>query len=67
MIFKTIDNQMIIRGNTFTLIAGNDNIIPLIEPKVDISDDILETVCMSMTEKTKKLFINYINKNIKEK
>lgn len=66
MIFKTIDNQMIIRGNTFTLIAGNDNIIPLIEPKVDISDDILETVCMSMTEKTKKLFINYINKHIKE-
>lgn len=67
MIFKTINNKILEQSNTFILIPGNDDLLPLIEPKVDISDDILETVCMNMTEKTKKLFINYINKNIKEK
>lgn len=68
MIFKTINNKILEQSNTFILIPGNDDdLLPLIEPKVDISDDILETTCKNMTEKQKKLFINYINKNIKEK
>lgn len=67
MIFKTINNKILEQSNTFILIAGNDSFPQLIESKVDISDDILETTCKNMTEKQKKLFINYINKNIKEK
>lgn len=67
MIFKTINNKILEQSNTFVLVPGNDDLLPLIEPKVDISDDILETTCKNMDNETKKLFINYINKNIKEK
>ena len=48
MIFKTINNKILEQSNTFILIAGNDSFPQLIESKVDISDDILETTCKNM-------------------
>ena len=58
----TRDNISLEQSNTFVLIPGNYDLLPSIKANVDISDDPFETVCMNMTEETKKLFINYINK-----
>lgn len=55
MIFKTINS------NTFVLIPGNYDLLPSIKANVDISDDPLETVCMNMTEETKKSFYKLYN------
>lgn len=55
MIFKTINS------NTFVLIPGNYDLLPSIKANVDISDDPLETVCMNMTEETKRSFYKLYN------
>lgn len=62
MIFKTINNKILEQSNTFILIPGNDDLLPLIEPKVDISDDILETTCKNMTEKQKNFLLTILTK-----
>lgn len=52
---------MIEQRSTFILIAGNDNFPQLIESKVDISDDILETTCKNMDNETKERFLDSFN------
>ena len=61
MMFKTIDKKMIDQRSTFILIAGNDSFPQLIEPKVDISDDILETTCKNMDNETRERFLDSFN------
>lgn len=61
MIFKTIDKKMFDQRSTFILIAGNDSFPQLIESKVDISDDILETICKNMDNETKERFLDSFN------
>ena len=60
MIFKTTDKKMIDQRSTFILIAGNDSSPQLIESKVDISDDILETTC-NMDNETRERFLDSFN------
>ena len=52
---------MIDQRSTFILIAGNDSFPQLIESKVDISDDILETTCKNMDNETKERFLDSFN------
>lgn len=61
MIFKTTDKKMIDQRSTFILIAGNDSFPQLIESKVDISDDILETTCKNMDNETRERFLDSFN------
>lgn len=61
MIFKTIDKKMFDQRSTFILIAGNDSFPQLIESKVDISDDILETTCKNMDNETRERFLDSFN------
>lgn len=61
MMFKTIDKKMIDQRSTFILIAGNDSFPQLIESKVDIRDDILETTCKNMDNETKERFLDSFN------
>lgn len=61
MIFKTTDKKMIDQRNTFILIAGNDSFPQLIKSKVDIHDDILETICKNMDNETRERFLDSFN------
>lgn len=61
MMFKTIDKKMIDQRNTFILIAGNDSFPQLIKSKVDIHDDILETICKNMDNETRERFLDSFN------
>ena len=61
MIFKTINNKILEQSNTFILIAGNDSFPQLIESKVDIHDDILETICKNMDNETRERFLDSFN------